>query len=79
MDYLWGNLYEVMTTVIVKIPEKKKNLSKEFFKKHRLKTRVLKDKEDEDMMAKWIDEGLRSGEASEKEVFEILRKNGVKI
>lgn len=50
-----------------------------YFKKHRLKTRILKSKEDEDMMAKWIDEGMKSGEVSEKNVLEILKKNGVKI
>ena len=47
-----------MTTVIVKIPDGKENLSKEFFKKHHLKTRVLKANEDEQLIAKWIDEGM---------------------
>ncbi len=65
-----------MTTVIVKIPDGKESLSKEFFKKHHLKTRVLKAKEDEHLIAKWIDEGMKSGEVSEAEIFETLRKNG---
>ncbi len=68
-----------MTTVIVKIPDGKENLSKEFFKKHHLKTRVLKANEDEQLIAKWIDEGMKSGEVSEEKVLETLRKNGVKI
>lgn len=68
-----------MTTVIVKIPDGKGNLSKEFFKKHHLKTRVLKANEDEQLIAKWIDEGMKSGEVSEEKVLETLRKNGVKI
>ena len=68
-----------MTTIIVKIPDKKANMFASYFKKHRLKTRGLNSKEDEDMMAKWIDEGMKSGEVSEKDVLEILKKNGVKI
>ncbi len=64
-----------MTTVIVKIPEGKESLSKEFFKKHHLKTRILKSKEDEDLIAKWIDEGMKSGEVSEREIFETLKNN----
>ena len=68
-----------MTTVIVKIPDKKASMFANYFKKHRLKTRIVKSKEDENMMAKWIDEGMKSGAATEKEVMEILRKNGVKI
>jgi hypothetical protein len=68
-----------MTTVIVKIPDGKENLSKQFFKKHHLKTRVLKANEDEQLIAKWIDEGMKSGEVSEEKVLETLRKNGVKI
>ncbi len=68
-----------MTTVIVKIPDGKENLSKEFFKKHHLKTRVLKANEDEQLISKWIDEGMKSGEVSEEKVLETLRKNGVKI
>ena len=68
-----------MTTIVVKIPDKKENLMKEFFRKHRLKTRVIRAKEDEELMAKWIDGGMKSGEVSEEIVFETLRKNGVKI
>ena len=68
-----------MTTVIVNIPEKKEDLFKSFLKKNQLRMRVLKSKEDEDLMAEWIDEGLKSPEVSEEIVLETLRKNGVKI
>ena len=45
-----------MTTVVLKIPDKKENYFLNLFKKHRLKSRVLREDEDEDLMAKWIDE-----------------------
>jgi hypothetical protein len=67
-----------MTTVIVNIPEKKEHLFIDFLKKNHLKMQILKSEEDEDLMAKWIDEGLKSPEVSEEIVFETLRKNGVK-
>ena len=67
-----------MTTIIVNIPDKKENLFKEFLKKNHFKMRLLKTKEDEDIMAKWIDEGMKSEEVSEEVIFETLRKNGVK-
>ena len=68
-----------MTTVIVKIPDKKTSRFVNYFKKHRLKLRILKSKEDDDLMAKWIDEGMKSEEVTEEEIFDVLRKNGVKI
>ncbi len=68
-----------MTTVIVNIPEKKENLFVDFLKKNHLKMQVIESKEDEDLMAKWIDKGTKSPEVSEEVVFETLRKNGVKI
>jgi hypothetical protein len=68
-----------MTTIIVNIPDKKENLFISFLKKNHLKMQILKDKEDEDLMAKWIDDGTKSSEVSEDVIFETLRKNGVKI
>ena len=68
-----------MTTIILNIPEKKEDLVLKYFRKHRLRMRILKGKENEDLTAKWIDEGMKSGEVSEAEIFETLRKNGVKI
>ena len=68
-----------MTTVVLRIPEKKEPLFRSFLKKHRLKMRVIERREDEDIIAKWIDEGMKSGEVSEEVIFETLRKNGVNI
>ena len=31
------------------------------------------------VLAKWIDKGMKSGEVSEKVIFETLRRNGTKI
>ncbi|MBW8049808.1 MAG: hypothetical protein FVQ77_05615 [Cytophagales bacterium] len=68
-----------MTTVVLKIPDKKENYFLSLFKKHRLKTRVLEREEDEDLIAQWIDEGMKSEDVSEEEIFEIFRKNGIKV
>ena len=50
-----------------------------YFKKHRLKVHVVEDENDEELIAKWIDNGMESGEVSEAVILETLRKNGVKI
>ena len=68
-----------MKTIVVNIPDKKESFLLAFFKKHRLKARVVEAEEDETLMAKWIDEGMKSGEVTEEAVFETLRKNGVEI
>ena len=68
-----------MKTIVANIPDKKENLLLSFFKKHRLKMRVVEQEEDETLLAKWIDAGMKSGEVSEEVVYETLRKNGVKI
>ncbi len=68
-----------MTTIIVNIPDKKADELMNYFKRYRLRTRIVKAKEDEKLVAKWIDEGMKSGEVSEEEIFEVLKKNGVKI
>ena len=67
-----------MTTVVLKIPEKKENYFLRLFKKHRLKLQVLQE-EDEDIMAKWIDEGMESEEVSEEEILKVFRKHGIKV
>ena len=61
-----------MTTVVLKIPDKKETLFLSFLKKHRLKMRVIEKEEDEGVMAKWIDKGMKSEDASEEEIFAIL-------
>ena len=68
-----------MTTVVVNIPDKKENLFLKLFKKHHLKTRVLSDEdlEDDEIMAKWINEGLKSEDIPVEKLYEFLRKHGV--
>jgi hypothetical protein len=68
-----------MKTVIVNIPDKKKNLFLDFFKKHHLKIHLVEKEEDEDLIAKWIKGGIDSGEVSEAQVLATLKKNGAKI
>jgi len=68
-----------MTTVVLKIPDKKKVYFLNYFKKHRLRMHILRAKEDEDLIAKWIDEGMKSEEVPEEEIFEIFRKHGIKV
>jgi hypothetical protein len=68
-----------MKTIVVKVPEKKANHFRQFLKRNHLKSQVIEKEEDEELLAKWISEGMKSGEVSEEEVFETLRKNGVKI
>lgn len=66
-----------MKTVIVNIPKKKENLFQNYLKKHRLKMRVVEPEEDEELMAKWIDEGMKSENVPLEKVYALLRKNGV--
>jgi hypothetical protein len=68
-----------MTTVVLKIPNKKENQVMNYLKKNHLKVRIVEQEEDEDLIAKWIDEGMKSDEVSEEEIFATLRRNGVKI
>lgn len=66
-----------MKTVIVNIPDKKEKYFLSLIKKNRLRSWVLDDEEDEVLMAKWIDEGMKSGEIPIEKVLEHLRKHGV--
>ena len=68
-----------MTTVVLEIPKKKENYFLSLFKKHHLKTRVLEREEDEDLIAKWIDEGMKSEEVPEEEIFAIFLNHGIKV
>jgi len=68
-----------MTTIVLNIPDTKESLFMNMFKKHRLRMRVLKDDEDEYLLAKWIDEGMKSEEVPEEEIFAIFRKHGIKV
>jgi len=69
-----------MKTVIVNIPEKKENFFLSLLKEFHYKSRVLTEEEKEEMaIAKWINDGLESGDVSEVVVYNTLRKHGVKI
>ena len=68
-----------MTTIVLKIPDKKENYFLNLFKKHHLKSHIIEEEEDEDLIAKWIDEGMKSGEVSKEKIYATLRKHGVKI
>ena len=69
-----------MKTLIVNIPDKDEALITEILKKFRFKMQVLSDDDLEDKaIAKWINEGLKTKDIPEEEVFEIFRKNGIKV
>ena len=69
-----------MKTLIVNIPDKDEALITEILKKFRFKMQVLSDADLEDKaIAKWINEGLKTEDIPEEEVFEIFRKNGIKV
>ena len=68
-----------MKTIIVNIPEKDENFFTTLFKKFHLTSHVVTDEEDEDLIAKWIDEGMKSEDVSKEKIYATLRKHGVKI
>ncbi|HLG34291.1 MAG TPA: hypothetical protein VI757_05370 [Bacteroidia bacterium] len=69
-----------MKTIIVNVPEKDENFFMTLLKKFRFTTRVLTDEDLEDKaLAKWIDEGMKSEDVPEEEIFEVFRKHGIKI
>ena len=66
-----------MKTVIVSIPDSKEKLVTSFLKKNRLKSRVVSEEELEDeALARWIEEGMKSEDIPIEKVFELLEKNG---
>jgi hypothetical protein len=68
-----------MKTVIINIPDKKEDLLLSFLKKNHFKSRILKEEELEDeALAKWIDEGMKSKDVPIEKVFQLLEKHGAK-
>ena len=54
-----------MKTIIVSVPEKDENFFMMVLKKFRFTNRVLTDEDlEDDALAKWIDEGMKSEEVS---------------
>jgi hypothetical protein len=69
-----------MKTIIVNVPEKDETFFMTLLKKFRVQTRVLtaEDLEDE-ALAKWIDEGMKSEDVPEEQILEIFQKHGIKV
>ena len=57
-----------MKAIVVRIPDKKEKYFREFLRKNRFKSQDIHPEEDEELIAKWIDKGMESGEISEKVV-----------
>ena len=69
-----------MKTIIVSVPEKDENFFMMVLKKFRFTNRVLTDEDlEDDALAKWIDEGMKSEEVPEEEILKIFRKHGIKV
>lgn len=70
-----------MSTIIIQSKDKKNDkFLLELAMRLRLAAKVLTHDEEQDMMLiKSIDEGIKSGEGSEQEVRKIMAKNGIKI
>lgn len=78
-DYCIFEIPNKMKTIILNIPEKKEIFFMNFFNKHHLKVCVVEQEEDETLMAKWIDEGMKSEDVPEEEIFKIFRKYGIEV
>ena len=69
-----------MKTIIVNVPEKDETFFMTLLKKFRFQTRVLTDEDLEDeALAKWIDEGMKSEDIPEEQIFEVFKKHGIKV
>jgi hypothetical protein len=69
-----------MKTIIINVPDKDESIILSLLKKFRFKTRVLsKEDLEEEALAKWIDEGMKSEDVPEEEIFDLFRKHGIKI
>ena len=70
-----------MSTIIIQSKDRKNDkFLLELAKRLRLSAKLLTADEEQDMMlVKSIDEGMKSGEGSEEEVRKIMTKNGIKI
>lgn len=68
-----------MKTLIANIPDKDESLIMALMKKFGFKMRILSDNdfENEDAIAEWIDEGLKTEDMPAIKLYEYLRKHGV--
>lgn len=68
-----------MKTVIVNIPEKEEAFFLSMLKKLKFRSQVLTEEELEDeALARWIDEGMKSKDVPIEKVFQLLEKHGAK-
>jgi len=67
-----------MKTIMVTIPEKEESFFLSLLKKFHFKSRVLDEELEDEALAKWIDEGMKSEEVPLEKVFQLLEKHGVK-
>ncbi len=66
-----------MKTVIVTIPEKEETFFLSLLQKFRFKSRVLSEKEKEEIAtARWIEEGMNSEDVPLEKVYKHFRKHG---
>jgi len=69
-----------MKTIIVNVPDKDEALFSALLMRLGLRSRPLTDEDrEEQAMAKWIEEGLKTKEVATEEVLKALRKGGVEI
>jgi len=69
-----------MKTIIVNVPDKDESLFSALVAKLGFKAHLVsEDEKEEHALARWIDEGMKTEEVSEKAVYTTLRKHGVKI
>lgn len=67
-----------MKTIMVSIPEKEESFFLSLLKKLHFKSHVLTDEELEDeALAKWIDEGMKSEKIPIEKVYRLFEKHGV--
>lgn len=67
-----------MKTIIVNVPENKENLLMKFIHELNLKSKVLTDEDFEDVvLAKWINEGMKTEDVPMETIFEVFKKNGI--
>ncbi len=70
----------VMKTIIVDVPEKDEALFSALLQRLGLRSRPMTDEDlEEQAMAKWIGEGLKTNEVPAEKILKALRKGGVEI
>jgi hypothetical protein len=70
----------VMKTIIVDVPDKDEAMFNALLSRLGMRSRPLTEEDrEEQAMAKWIGEGLKTEEVAAEEVLKALRKGGVEI